>query len=527
MMNRYDVEHTPCGWYIARWSEDPYCQGSWSQLLIDGSEIERKNLGDPISPSFTLAGEACDPEKPSMVHGAYRSGRKAAEWALTGDELTSESVIVIIGSGASGIAAGKTLVDSKTNAKVILLEARDRFGGRINTIQLTDNTNPDSTIVNVDSGAAWLHQFSDNLLVKEANMLNLNIILSDFNDPLCASCDGYDDHDHIKHFLKVIKIEYQKAMSLRSDNSLADIVNSVRAKYSNEFERRLIDKAYIDILSDSGLNPKELAAYGAWEPGIGDNDHYIKEGYSTLIGKMAEGLSIQYNTVVKKIDWISPDSKKVKILTESGEEIIADRCICTVPVSILKAGSMMEITPPLPALHQTALDHMKLGICDKVILRFKTRWWPHNTSGILRWYGGSREQEEGILSYGDSWLDWLDLTDGVGAPVVMALIYGKQAVEKWHKGRTDEEIALSATKVFEEWATTISTSELNDNRQNAHHLSEMTHDAIYSSSSSSSPSSEGDKDEVESLSQQDNNCATIPAPSASSCQFGKPSILFL
>jgi hypothetical protein len=38
--------YTPEYYHVARWSEDPYCLGSWSQLLVNGSPEDRTTLGN-------------------------------------------------------------------------------------------------------------------------------------------------------------------------------------------------------------------------------------------------------------------------------------------------------------------------------------------------------------------------------------------------------------------------------------------------------------------------------------------------
>lgn len=54
--------------------------------------------------------------------------------------------IVIIGAGASGIAAASKLIKNGfTN--VIVLEAEQRIGGRVNTIEFGENV--------LDMGAQW------------------------------------------------------------------------------------------------------------------------------------------------------------------------------------------------------------------------------------------------------------------------------------------------------------------------------------------------------------------------------------
>jgi monoamine oxidase len=76
--------------------------------------------------------------------------------------------VIIIGAGASGIAAAQTLKQSHQEINVIIVEARDRIGGRIHTISLGD--------VCIDSGATWLHQVDNNPLHSVALQHNLTLV---------------------------------------------------------------------------------------------------------------------------------------------------------------------------------------------------------------------------------------------------------------------------------------------------------------------------------------------------------------
>lgn len=58
--------------------------------------------------------------------------------------------------------------------------------------------------------------------------------------------------------------------------------------------------------------------------------------------------------VVKSID---QDAKGVTVTTAKGEKMTADYVIVTVPLGVLKAGSI-TFNPPLPAAKQTAIKDM-------------------------------------------------------------------------------------------------------------------------------------------------------------------------
>lgn len=82
-------DHRPISYHVQRWSEEKYSQGAWSQLKVGGSKRHRAELAKPISKALILAGEACSPDNPSMVHGAAASGIRAAR-ILHGTEKSKD-----------------------------------------------------------------------------------------------------------------------------------------------------------------------------------------------------------------------------------------------------------------------------------------------------------------------------------------------------------------------------------------------------------------------------------------------------
>src|SRR5437899_670739 len=71
--------------------------------------------------------------------------------------------VLVIGAGMAGIAAARRLQESG-HASVIVLEARDRIGGRIHTEHRADGTVR-------ERGANWLHEGRTNPLVPIAEKL--------------------------------------------------------------------------------------------------------------------------------------------------------------------------------------------------------------------------------------------------------------------------------------------------------------------------------------------------------------------
>src|SRR5439155_22264426 len=78
----------------------------------------------------------------------------------------SEVDVAVIGAGAAGIGAARRLVEAGT-VSVLVLEARDRVGGRVHTIAPAGFP--------LDRGAEWLHSADRNPLSPIAQRLGFSV----------------------------------------------------------------------------------------------------------------------------------------------------------------------------------------------------------------------------------------------------------------------------------------------------------------------------------------------------------------
>jgi monoamine oxidase len=406
----------PLAVHVARWGDDPWSRASWSALAPGGSAADRRVLGTPINGRLVLAGDATNPTAPSMTHGAFDEGVRAARWAAHDVEART---VIVVGAGFAGLGAARTLADLGVDVTVV--EARDRIGGRAHSV-------PMGAGVLADAGAAWLQQGPTNSLARLAEQWGIRTVPTDFHAPLAAAPDG--PVGDVPAALARIAAACAVAPTT---SSLADVLPAHLATLSPSDRRDAQHAIDLEIDLENGAPHDRISARMVFaEPGVGVADRWLPGGYRLLLERLAAGLRIRLDLPVRRIAW---DTAGVTV-----DGARADCCICTIPVWLVPGLTM---APGLPAAHMAALAHLSPVLVEKVVLRFEERWWPVSPSGYLRWYDAK-----------PSWGEWLDLTDGVGEPVVAGLI-AADAVRRLHRGRSDRAVAADATSALAAWSAAV------------------------------------------------------------------------
>ena len=287
--------------------------------------------------------------------------------------------------------------------------------------------------VRADAGAAWLQQFAKNPFARLARSLRLPVVPTDFHNPLSAS-----RRSRVGDVASALdEVERASTVATRiNDCSVADVVRGLDVGDPAAMQWALD----ADVVLETGAALEDTSARWFFrEDGVGNDDHWLPDGYGAIVDHLALELDIRTDTPVMSVSW---ESTGVTVTTADGDEVGADRCVCSVPLSLLQRDEP-ALHPGLPERHRRALSRLGMGVVEKVVLRFEDRWWPTPPAGYFRWYDTP-----------SSWCEWVDLTDGCGAPVVAGLI-AHDAVSRHHHGRTDVEVAMSAATALHEWAEAI------------------------------------------------------------------------
>jgi monoamine oxidase len=260
--------------------------------------------------------------------------------------LPSEVDVAIIGAGAAGLGAARALENSGLSA--IVLEARDRVGGRAHTIMAA----PDITF---DLGCGWLHSADKNSFVKIAERLNFEI---DKTRPPWRE-QSFDAGFPLKEradFIAALDAFYDRAEEA-AKNGLDNAASSF-LEPGNRWNP-MIDaiSTYVNGCELDRVSILDMEAYEDTEI-----NWRVRRGYGALMVAYAAPIPLALNCNVTLIDH---SGKRVRVETSQGT-LTADKVIVTVPTNLI-ADETIRFHPALPG-KVAAARGLPLGLADKVML---------------------------------------------------------------------------------------------------------------------------------------------------------------
>jgi monoamine oxidase len=260
--------------------------------------------------------------------------------------LPSSVDVAIIGAGAAGLGAAHALKDS--GLSVIVLEARDRVGGRAWTVQASPE-------VTFDVGCGWLHSADRNCFVGIAERLNfeINKDLPPWGDR--AFGDVFPERER-EDFGREIDQFYDRVSEAAQDgkdapadrylepgNRWNPMINAV-STYVNGCELDRVSILDMDAYEDTYFN---------WR---------VRAGYGALIAAYGASCPVALNCNVTLIDH---SGRRIRLETSLGT-LTAEKAIITVPTNLI-ADEAIRFSPPLPTKVDAARG-LPLGVDDKVTL---------------------------------------------------------------------------------------------------------------------------------------------------------------
>jgi monoamine oxidase len=279
---------------------------------------------------------------------------------------------VVIGGGTAGLAAARDL--HAAEREVVLLEARERLGGRVFTLRARE------TAVPIELGAEFVHGSAEqvNELVRPAGLATVDVTGQRYEKArqLRPMDDFWERLDRVMR-----RLPDQRTR----DRSFREFLDTRPGGRRLVRERRL---ALQWVEGFHAADPRLISAHALAEGGWPGEDveerrlGRVVDGYDRVIEKLASSLAgrIRVGAVVSRVEW-SRGSVAVYVQHPDGRPrfaIAARSCIVAVPLGVLKAPAgetgAIEFVPQLRQ-KERALEGLTSGSVVRVVLRLRERVW--------------------------------------------------------------------------------------------------------------------------------------------------------
>jgi len=339
---------------------------------------------------------------------------------------TERTDVVVIGAGISGLALARAVAGK--GAKVIVLEARDRIGGRIWTHA--------GLGVPLDLGASTIRGVSANPITQlarefrlEVTPINTNNRWRFRNNGSYVRGDDAIDTQFETLINAVVAIRERRQSEGKPD---APLQQGLEAAYGNKAIPSALNYViHTNIEQEYGADTSQLSLYH-----YDDNETFngadvvFPKGLSQVAANVGLGQDVRLSTPVQRIE-LKPHG--VRVITANGD-FEAPHVAITLPLGVLKANTV-PFSPALPPRKLQAIKLLGTGTFNKCYLHFPRSFWPREPDLID--YISDRKGE---------WAEWLNVERYLGAPFlagVSAAAFGVQ-LEK----QTDADIVASAMRTL-------------------------------------------------------------------------------
>lgn len=398
----------------SNWGGDPFSRGALSFPSVDSGDEQRTLLRRSLSDRLYFAGEATASDAPGTVHGALGSGLRAA--LEIADAAERGERIAVIGAGIAGLTAARALREA--GFEVVVVEARDRIGGRIQSV--TDPTWP----IPLELGSLFVSE-SSSVLAGQLSLAGVStepfaqtpevraaggdvIPPSDAGANAVTSASAWAAQQPEDSSLAAALIDSGAAAALSAEPADDGIAQT--DWLAHELAVALEPSAGAPAGLVSARLSERLLAGNAAEAAIVTGS---PDGLGGLVDATADGLDILIGSPVATVIW---GDDGVSLRLAQGESMSADRVLMTIPLGVLQQESTL-FEPPLPGWKLDAIAGIGMGTVDSVWLQFDDAFWATDATTL------STIATASPIAY------WTNLQPLTGEAILVGTIAAERAAE--------------------------------------------------------------------------------------------------
>ena len=273
--------------------------------------------------------------------------------------------VLIIGAGVAGLTAAREL--TAAGVRVLVLEARERLGGRIMTHHTPDGP--------VELGAEFVHGAVEETL-SVAREAALPLRETDRGAPRATGAGREAAEEQgPADFFSAMDVVLAHASADGPDESFRHLVDRVDVAPEIKAQCLGLVEGYHAADPDR-ISVRSLLKNTAADERPGANRQFrFVGGYDGLVAAVSRRIDpglceVRLDTVVTAVSW---GRRRVVVRTAAGAELVAPQLIVTLPLGVLKAGAV-AFTPRL-ADKEEIIGRLEMGDAERVSLCLGSDAW--------------------------------------------------------------------------------------------------------------------------------------------------------
>lgn len=304
--------------------------------------------------------------------------------------------VIIVGAGISGLAAARHL--SAHNRRVLLLESRDRIGGRIHSIPIDAERGQ-----YMDLGASFVHGIiEDNPLVGLSKQVPFDLHLPKSETPVAAyppqahgvarDAEESTRKEYLSHNITFERLhEYTQRGENGVPGDKESIWTELNRQQADEGIWKGVDAVEREQLlrmsslwhgwNGASLDDVSLKWWG-WEREYRGEDAVVQPAYCKLVEWMVQQAPNAQIRLQHKVDIVEliADGHAVRVSaiadndTQNKVAFTAPYVISSLPIGVMQT-TPPAFSPPLPIRRLQALSRIGSGLLNKVLLIYDSPWW--------------------------------------------------------------------------------------------------------------------------------------------------------